>query len=98
VLSRRQVERWRAQQPTSATTKLIIYRVFIEDELDAPKHLARRVHDLYFAPLQEDFQPRTMRSLSNAFTSAFKEPDPIPQFKPTGKLGPFLERVLGNAG
>ena len=29
--------------------------------------------------------------LSNAFTSAFKEPDPIPQFKTTAKLAEFLE-------
>jgi hypothetical protein len=68
---------------------------FIEDELDAPRHLARRVHELYFAPQHEDFQPRTMWSLSNAFTSAFKELDPIPQFKATAKLGPYLERVWG---
>ena len=93
---RRQVETWRAQQLTNATAKLIIYRAFIEDELDAPKHLARRVHELYFAPEHEDFQPRTMWSLSNAFTSAFKELDPIPQFKATAKLGPYLERVLGS--
>jgi len=86
---------WRAQQLTSATAKLIIYRAFVEDELDAPKHLARRVHELYFAPGHEDFQPRTMWSLSNAFTSAFKELDPIPQFKATAKPGPYLERVLG---
>jgi hypothetical protein len=33
-----------------------------------------------------------MWSLSNAFTSAFKELDPIPQFKATAKL---LERVSG---
>jgi hypothetical protein len=32
-----------------------------------------------------------MWSLSNAFTSAFKELDPIPQFRPTAKLGRFLE-------
>ena len=93
---RRQVETWRAQQLTSATAKLIIYRAFIEDELDAPKHLARRVHELYFGPEHEDFQLRTMWSLSNAFTSAFKELDPIPQFKATAKLGPYLERVLGS--
>ena len=93
---RRQVETWRAQQLTSATAKLIIYRAFIEDELDAPKHLARRVHESYFAPQHEDFQPRTMWSLSNAFTSAFKELDPIPQFKATAKLGPYLERVFGS--
>ncbi len=32
-----------------------------------------------------------MWSLSNAFTSAFKELDPIPQFKATAKLGEFLD-------
>jgi Domain of unknown function (DUF932) len=92
---RRQVETWRAQQLTDATAKLIIYQAFIEDKLEAPKHLARRVHELYFSPQHEDFQPRTMWSLSNAFTSAFKELDPIPQFKATAKLGPYLDRVVG---
>jgi serine/threonine protein kinase len=60
-------------------------------KLEAPKHLARSVHDLYFEPKYEEFQPRTIWSLSNAFTSAFKELDPIPQFKATAKLGEFLE-------
>src|SRR5579863_10571914 len=46
------------------------------------------------ATQHEDFQPRTMWSLSNAFTSAFKELDPIPQFKATAKLGAFLEERL----
>lgn len=90
---RQQVEIWRAQQLTSATAKLIIYRAFVENALEAPKHLARRVHELYFNPSHEEFQPRTMWSLSNAFTSAFKELDPIPQFKATAKLGEFLETV-----
>jgi hypothetical protein len=93
---RRQVETWKAQQLTSATAKLVIYRAFIVDELDAPKHLARRVHESYFALQHEDFQPRTLWSLSNAFTSAFKELDPIPQFNATAKLGPYLERVMGS--
>jgi hypothetical protein len=30
-------------------------------------------------------------SLSNAFTSAFKELGPIPQYKATGRLAGFLE-------
>ena len=59
--------------------------------LEAPKHLARNVHDLYFEPKYEEFRPRTIWSLSNAFTSAFKELDAIPQFKATAKLGEFLE-------
>jgi hypothetical protein len=90
---RQQVETWRAQQLTNATAKLIIYRAFIEDKLDAPKHLARPVDELHFAPKHGDFQARTMWSLSNAFTSAFKELDPILQFKATAKQGPYLERV-----
>ena len=88
---RRQTEQWRGQQLSSATAKLIIYRAFIEGDLQAPKHLASVVHDLYFNPKYEEFQPRTMWSLSNAFTSAFKELEPIPQFKATAKLGAFLD-------
>ena len=88
---RQQVERRRAQQLSGEVARLTIYRAFIEGELEVPKHLARRVHDLYFNPQHEEFAPRTMWSLSNAFTSAFKELDPIPQFKATAKLGEFLE-------
>ena len=88
---RKQVEAWRQSEVTDVTARIIIYQAFIEGELDVPKHLARRVHDFYFEPQYEDFRPRTLWSLSNAFTSAFKELDPIPQFKATAKLGGFLE-------
>ena len=33
------------------------------------------MHEQYFQPVHEEFQARTMWSLSNAFTSAFKEFD-----------------------
>ena len=60
-----------------------------------PRHLARRVHELYFNPQHVESEPRTLWSLSNAFTSAFKKLDSIPRFKATAKLGEFLEsRVL----
>jgi hypothetical protein len=78
---------------SAAEAKLTIYRAFIEGDLDVPRHLARRVHDLYFNPQHEEFQPRTMWSLSNAFTSAFKELEPIPQYKATAKLAGFLQSV-----
>src|ERR1700688_1545835 len=58
----------------------------MEGKLEAPKHLARTVHDLYLEPKYEEFKLRTIWSLSNAFTSAFKELDPIPQFKATAKV------------
>jgi Domain of unknown function (DUF932) len=88
---RKQVEAWKGARLADEAAKLVIYRAFIESELDVPKHLARRVHDLYFNPTVEEFAPRTTWSLSNAFTSAFKELDPIPQFKATAKLSAFLE-------
>jgi len=88
---RQQVERWRVEQLSPEVARLTIYGAFIEGELEVPKHLARRVHDLYFNPRHEEFAPRTMWSLANAFTSAFNELDPIPRFKATAKLSGFLE-------
>ena len=88
---RKQVEAWKGTRLPDGAAKLVIYRAFVQGELDVPKHLDRRVHDLYFSPQVEEFAPRTTWSLSNAFTSAFKGLDPIPQFKATAKLGPFLD-------
>lgn len=86
----KQVEGWRDQQITDDHAKLVIYRAFIEGDLEVPRHLARDVHSLYFEPTLEEFQPRNMFSLTNAFTSAFKQLDTIPYFKATAKLGAFL--------
>jgi len=88
---RKQVEAWQKCGLADVTAKVVIYDAFVEGKLEAPKHLARAVHDLYFVPKYEEFRPRTIWSLSNAFTSAFKELDPIPQFRATAKLGEFLE-------
>jgi len=88
---RKQVEAWKGTRLLDDTAKLVVYRAFVEGKLDAPKHLARRFHDQYFDPQVEEFAPRTVWSLSNAFTSAFKDLDPIPQFKTTAKLASFLE-------
>jgi hypothetical protein len=91
-----QVNRWRESLLTDVAAKLIIYQAFIEAEIDLPKHLAGPVHRLYFNPEHEEFSPRTMWSLSNAFTSALKALDPVPQYRATAKLAPFLEaRSLG---
>lgn len=89
------VERWRGLQLSDVTAKLLIYSAFVEGTLQVPRHLARSIHDLYFNPTHEDFAPRTMWSLSNAFTSGFKELDPIPQYKATGRLAGFLQSATG---
>jgi hypothetical protein len=91
-----QIERWRATQIPDEHARLTIYKAFIEDELDAPKHLAKFVHQNYFEPEVPDFQPRTKWSLQNAFTSSFKKLEPIPLYKATASLGAFFEKVSLN--
>lgn len=89
----KQVLGWRQHQLTDDQAKLIIYRAFVEGDLEVPKHLVRAVHDQYFTPQYPEFQPRTVYSLTNAFTTAFKELEPVPQFKATAKLGGFLASI-----
>jgi len=85
-----QVNAWKGYELPDASAKLIIYRAFIEEGLCVPKHLADDVHRHYFQPEYDEFRPRTMWSLSNAFTSSFKQLDPIPRFRATARLAPFL--------
>ncbi len=92
---KRQVGAWKTTLIPDESAKLVIYQAFVEGKLDVPKHLARRVHDLYFNPQVDEFAPRTTWSLSNAFTSAFKDLEPIPQFRATAKLESFLELATG---
>src|SRR5258708_15628548 len=89
----KQVESWQSMELSTVSAKMIVYEAFIESELEVPKHLARREHDLYFAPHYEKFRPRTMWRLSQSFTSAVKELDPIPQFHTTSKQSAVLEET-----
>ena len=90
---RRIGETWRKTQITDETAKLIFYSAFVDGKLEAPRSLLPEVHRLYFEPQYPEFSARTMWSLSNAFTSAFKKLDPVPQFKATAKLGGFLAQL-----
>ena len=87
----KQVDAWQGFNLPDQTAKLVIYEAFIAGKLPAPQHLARQVAEEYFEPQFDEFKPRTMWSLSNSFTSAFKALDPIPLMKATAKLNPFLE-------
>jgi hypothetical protein len=91
---RNQIEMWRNIQLSDMEAKNIIYTAFIEGELEAPKSLINVVHSLYFDPIYPDFVPRTFWSLSNAFTSAFKDLNPTSQFQATAKLGDFLNKFF----
>lgn len=95
---RRRIADWHAREVGDAEAKLIIYRAFVEEGLPVPKHLMREVHRQYFEPAHEEFVPRTLWSLSNAFTSAFKALRPVGQFVATAKFGSFLsDEVTGVA-
>ena len=45
---RKQMEAWQRSELRDVTVKVVIYEAFVEGRLEAPKHLARSVHDLYF--------------------------------------------------
>jgi hypothetical protein len=57
---RKQVEAWQRSELTDVTAKVVIYEAFVEGKLEAPKHLARTVHDLYFKPNYEEFRSRAI--------------------------------------
>jgi hypothetical protein len=82
---------WQSNWLDDNQAKLIIYDAFMDGKLGAPKTLMPTVHRHYFEPQFEEFHNRTLWSLSNAFTSAFKELKPVRQFQATAKLGDFLE-------
>ena len=87
---KKQVEAWKGTRLPDDTAKLVIYRAFVEGELD-----------LYRAFVDDGLDARNTWLI--AYTSstltlhlrnllrAFKSLDPIPQFKATTRLGPFLE-------
>lgn len=85
-----QVEAWKQNQLTDDRAKAVIFDAFIGKKLDAPQHIAKLVSMHYFEPQYKEFEPRTTWSLQNAFTSAFKILDPVPQFKATASLGEFF--------
>jgi hypothetical protein len=86
----RQVEGSRQAQITDDRAKLIFYSAFVDGNPGAPRGADC---EEYFEPQYAEFSPRTMWSVSNAFTSAFKKLDPVPQFKATAKLGEFLAQL-----
>jgi hypothetical protein len=85
------IESWRATQITDVSAKLLLYEAFVEGGTDLPRHLLRPIHDAYFNPTHEDFQPRTLWSLQNAMTGVIKQLDPIPGYRATASVGRFFE-------
>ena len=85
-----EVNAWRGFELSDRDAKVVLADAFIGRQLRAPKYLAERVFRYYFCPTIEEFKPRTMWSLSNAFTHAFKGLDAAHQFEATASLSKFL--------
>jgi hypothetical protein len=86
-----QVEAWKGTLVSDDQARLTIFRAFVEDQLDAPKHLAREVWRNWREPAYDEFRPRTAYSLQNAFTSSFKLLEPVPMYRATADLGRFSQ-------
>jgi hypothetical protein len=85
-----QVDTWKNHQLPDIQAKALIYDAFVREEIDAPKHLMRDVDRLYFEPEHEEFKPRTLYSMQNAFTGAFQKLDPIPMYRATTSAGEYF--------
>jgi hypothetical protein len=88
-----QVDAWKNHSLSDAGAKELIYDAFVRERVDCPRHLMRDVDALYFEPKYEDFKPRTLYSLQNAFTSAFQKLDPIPMYRATTSAGEYFAAV-----
>lgn len=85
---RKQVDLWQKTGISDNDAKLAIYNAFVVGDLKAPARLLPKVHHAYFN--DERFTPGKFWTLANAFTTAFKELDPLPQFQATARVGGFL--------
>ncbi len=80
----------RARHLSMDDARSIIYRGFMENRF--PVKLMKTVHREFFvAPSYDEFKSPTVWSLSNAFTTAFKELAPVRQYEMTARLGKFLQ-------
>jgi hypothetical protein len=87
---REQIDFKRQQQITEGEAQALVYRAFMNERF--PVKLMKSVHrEFFIKPSYDEFRPRTIWSLENAFTTAFKELAPVRQYEVTAKLGKFLK-------
>lgn len=75
-------------QLNDTQAKLLIYEGFIRNRF--PIKLMKKVDQEFFFPSYEEFKPKTLWSMENAFTTSFKQLKPIPQYEATARLGRFI--------
>jgi hypothetical protein len=91
-----QVEKMRKFEVSDFKVKEAIYDAFVgKTGMRLPKMIMDDVHKNYFDSPIPEFQPGNAWTLHNAFTSSFKQLNPVRQFQETGKLTPFIFDRLG---
>lgn len=90
-----QVRLWQDTAISANDARLAIYWAFMDKMAHLPAKLMREVHRLYFE--DERFEADRIWRLSNAFTSALKQLDPVQQFPATAKVGQFLTTYFKEA-
>lgn len=79
----------RNHQLTDGKARDMLYQLFTDGKL--PISLFRTTHKEFFIkPSYDEFKPKTLWSLENAVTTAFKKLNPISQYENTAKLGKFI--------
>jgi hypothetical protein len=85
------VETWQKSELTDVNAKVVIYEAFVEGRLEARNSWPGPCMTCTLSRSTRTSSHGLWWSLSNALTSAFKELEPVPQFKATAKPGEFLE-------
>jgi hypothetical protein len=85
----RSIEFKKNYQLDEESARNMIYRAFLIDKF--PMSLMRSIHNEFFVtPSYDEFKPKNLWSLENAFTNCFKKLKPVQQFEATAKLGKFF--------
>ena len=89
----RDVSKMQTLSLTDNDARVLIYGAFMEKGVKGvPRHLMPSVHSNYFEPTIDAFRSRSLWSVANAFTSAFKQMAPTKRFEATARLGSFLKK------
>lgn len=88
---RQELEHRRSVELNDNQARLLIYDAFLAGKF--PIKLMKPVDREYFNPSYEEFKPKTLWSLENAFTTSFKQLPSIPQYRATAQLGTFMKNV-----
>jgi hypothetical protein len=87
---RRMIDAKRTLQLTEGQAQNVIYNAFMRERF--PVKLMKAVHQEFFiAPSYDEFKMSTLWSLENAFTTSFKQLQPVRQYEMTARLGKFLK-------